>query len=63
MTAGLPLMKSALTSLAKIVFLPSGLSAAMPATDAANKKEENSWIRNYIINNFKWINRRHNENI
>ena len=32
-TAGLPLMKSVLTSLAKSVLLPFGLSAAMSATD------------------------------
>ena len=62
MTAGLPLIKNVLTPLAKGVFLPSGLSAAMPATDAAIQKKENSWIRNYIISNFKWRNRRHNEN-
>ena len=35
MTAGLTLMKSVLTSLAKIVLLPLGLSAGMSATDAA----------------------------
>ena len=32
-TAGLPLMKSVLTPLAKTVLLPFGLSAAMSATD------------------------------
>ena len=35
MTAGLPLMKSVLTLLAKSVFLPLGLSAGMSAADAA----------------------------
>ena len=35
MTAGLPLMKSVLTPLAKSVLLPSGLLAGMPAADAA----------------------------
>ena len=34
-TVGLPLVKSVLTPLAKNVFLPFGLSAAMSATDAA----------------------------
>ena len=35
MTAGLPLMKSVLKLLAKIVMLPFGLLAAMSAKDAA----------------------------
>ena len=35
MTAGLPLTKSILTPLAKSVLMPSGLTAAMSATDAA----------------------------
>ena len=35
MTAGLPLMKKALTTLAKSVLLPLGLKARMAATDAA----------------------------
>ena len=35
MTAGLPLMKSVLTPLAKIVLLPLGLTAEMSAEDAA----------------------------
>ena len=38
-TAGLPLMKSLLRPLAKNVFLPIGLSAAMSATDAAIQKK------------------------
>ena len=39
MTAGLPLMKSVLTPLAKNVLLPFGLSAAVSATDAAIQKK------------------------
>ena len=39
MTAGLRLMKSVLTPLAKNVLLPSGLSARMSATDAAIQKK------------------------
>ena len=35
MTAGLPLVKSVLKRLGKIVLSPYGLSAAMSATDAA----------------------------
>ena len=35
MTVGLPLMKSVLMPLPKGVLLPSGLSAAISATDAA----------------------------
>ena len=38
MTAGLPLMKSVITLLAKSVLLPLGLSAGMSATDAAIQK-------------------------
>ena len=41
MTAGLPLIKSVLTLLAKSVLLPFGLLAAMTATDAAI---QNLWI-------------------
>ena len=52
MTAGLPLMKSILTSLAKSVLLPLELSAGMSAADAAIKKKK-SWIWNYSINNLK----------
>ena len=47
MTAGLPLMKSVLTPLAKNILLPFGLSAAMSATDSSIQKK--SWIRNYSI--------------
>ena len=39
MTAGLPLMKSVLTTLAKNVLLPFGLSAGMSAVDAAIQKK------------------------
>ena len=39
MTADLPLMKSALTPLAKIVLLPLGFSAGMLAADAAIQKK------------------------
>ena len=38
-TAGLPLMKSVLTTLAKSVFLPLGLSAGMTTADAAIQKK------------------------
>ena len=39
MIAGSPLMKSALTPLAKSVFLPLELSSGMPAADAAIQKK------------------------
>ena len=39
MTAGLPLMKSVLTPLAKSFFLPLGLSAGTPTADAAIQKK------------------------
>ena len=39
MTAGLPLMKSALTRLVKSVLLPLRLSAGMSAVDAAIQKK------------------------
>ena len=38
MRAGLPLMKSVLTPLAKNVLLPFGLSAGISAADAAFKR-------------------------
>ena len=38
-TAGLPLMKSVLTPLAKNILLSFGLSAAMSASDAAIQKK------------------------
>ena len=40
MTAGLPVMKSVLTPLAKNVLLPLGLSAGMSATDAGIQKTQ-----------------------
>ena len=51
MTAGLPLMKSVRTALAKSVLLPLELSAVMSAVDAAIRKK--LCIRNNSINNFK----------
>ena len=51
MTAGLPLMKSILTSLAKTVLLSIRLSAGILAGDAALQK--NILIRNYCNNDFK----------
>ena len=39
MAAGSPLMKSVVTSLAKSVLLPLGLSVAMSATDAVIQKQ------------------------
>ena len=39
MTAGLPLMKSLLTALAKSVLIPLGLSAGMSPAVAAIQKE------------------------
>ena len=61
MTAGLPLMKSVHTPLAKNVLLPFGISAGMSAADAAIQKKKKSWIRSSFglnfaynrINNFK----------
>ena len=39
MTAGLPLLKSVFTQLAKSDLLPLGLSAAISAADAAHQKK------------------------
>ena len=51
-TAGLQLMKSVLTPLAKSILLPFGLSAAMSATDATiPKKNHGSGITALIISN------------
>ena len=65
MTAGLPLMKSLLTPIAKSVFLSLGLTAGMSAADAAiqKKKKKKLWIRNYSINNFECRNGRYNEKV
>ena len=62
MIVGLPLMKSVLTYIS--VLLPFGLSAVMSATDAAipNNNNNNSWIRKYSNNNFRWRKEGHNEN-
>ena len=60
MIAVLLLMKSVLTPLAKRLSLPLGLSAKMSAADAATRKKI---YGSGIINNFKRINGRYNENI
>ena len=39
MTTGLPLKKNVLTSLAKIILIPLGLTAATSATNAAIQKK------------------------
>ena len=39
MTAGLPLIENVLTTLAKTVLIPLGLTAATSATDTAIQKE------------------------
>ena len=52
MTAGLPLMKSVLTPLAKSVLLLFGLSAVISAADAAiHQKIHGSRITSLIISN------------
>ena len=52
LTAGLPLMKSALMTLAKNVLLPLGLSVGMSAADAAiQKKMYGSGTAALIISN------------
>ena len=61
-TTVLQLMKSGLTLLAKSALLPLGLSSGMSAADEAIQKKQNSWIRKFTINNFKWRNGRFNEN-
>ena len=52
MTAGLPLMRNVLTSLAKNVLIPLGLTAAAAATDAAiqNKTYESETTALIISN-------------
>ena len=61
MTAGLPLMKNALTLLPKSTLVTLGLTAAVSATDAAiqNKK---IWIMHSCIDNLKQRNGRYHEN-
>ena len=52
MAAGLPLMKSALIPLAKIVLIPLGLSAGISAADAdIQKKIHGSGTTALIISN------------
>ena len=53
MAAGLRLMKSVLTALAKCVLLPLGLSAGMSAADAAiqKKKDHGTGTISLIISN------------
>ena len=52
MTAGLPLMKSVLTSLAKSGFIILGLSAGLSAADAAiEKKNHRSGTTALIFSN------------
>ena len=62
MTASLPLMKSVLTPLAKNLLMPV-TAMSLTNTTIQKKKKKDSWIRNYSINNVKWRNERHNENI
>ena len=52
MAAGLSLMKSVLTPLAKSVLLPLGLSGGISAADNAIQNQH-SWIRHKSIINFK----------
>ena len=56
MTAGLPLMKNALTLLTKIVLLPLVLSAGMSAADTAIQKKSygsgNTALIIFILGNF-----------
>ena len=55
MTAGLPLTKSVLATLAKGIVLPIGLSAAMSTKDAAiHKKVYVSRTTALIIERKKW---------
>ena len=55
MAAGLPLLKSVLTPIAKNVLLPLGLSAGMSAADLAiQKKIYGSGITALMISNDKW---------
>ena len=62
MTAGSPLMKVVLTPLAKSVLIPLGLSAGIAAAFAAIQKNIYIYIRYKSIDNFKWRNRKYNEN-
>ena len=51
MANGLPLMKIVLTSLAKRVLMPLGLTTAISATDAVIKKNNVSGTAALIISN------------
>ena len=55
MTAGLPLMKSVLTPLPKIVLLAFGLSTEMKATDAIKKEfmDQELHLHQFQMNNWK----------
>ena len=52
MTAGLPLMKSVLTTLSKNVLIPLGLSACQHQMQLFKR---NLWIRQYIMKIVKWL--------
>ena len=52
MAAGLPLIKSEITPLAKSYLLPLRLSPGMSVADTVTYIKS-LWIRNYGINNFK----------
>ena len=54
-----PLMKIAV-SLAKIVLVPLGITAAASAIDSGFKK--NTWFWKYNFSNFKWRNEWYNKN-
>ena len=52
MTAGLPSMKSVLTTLSKSVLIPLGLSACQQQMQLFKR---NLWIRQYIMKIVKWL--------
>ena len=52
MTAGLPLLKSVLTTLSKNVLIPLGLSACQQQMQLFKR---NLWIRQYIMKIVKWL--------
>ena len=52
MTAGLPSMKSVLTTLSKNVLIPLGLSACQQQMQLFKR---NLWIRQYIMKIVKWL--------
>ena len=54
MTAGLPLLKNVITTLAKSVLIPLGVTVGASATDADIPKKK-LWIRNNCFN-LKWRN-------